>query len=173
MHGNKNRKYNSVVKCDNLLIKSIVYQLPSDIDSINEFESSLIKDFDKIIVLLRKDTKAQSESYTYRGSKHFMQQTPIQYGWGSWQTKSVYKFDNDDLETIKENEKSLIENSNHMIKLSNENNLFKIYLEDILDKNENYYDMLRYIGYSDSTLEYEKFLSKEHKLRITPITKLL
>jgi hypothetical protein len=143
------------------------------IQNINKFDTKIISDFDKIIVLLRKDTKSQSESYTYRGSKHFMQQTCIQYGAGSWQTKSVYKFDNDDLETIKENEKSLIEHTNHLIEVATKNNLFIIYLEDILSKNENYYSMLEYIGYTHSDLIYEKFLSKEHKLRLSPITKLL
>lgn len=173
MHGNKNRKYNSVVKFDNLLIKNIIYQLPTDIQNINEFDSKIVNDFDKIIVLLRRDIKSQAESYAYRGSKHFMQQCPVKYGRGSWQTKSVYKFDEDEMDMIKENEKTLIENTNHLIDFANKNNLFIIHLEDILDKNEVYYDMLKYIGYSHTEKLYDSILSKKHKLRIEPIKKLL
>lgn len=173
MHGNKNRKYSSIVKFDNLLIKNIVYQLPTDIKDINQFDSKLVNDFDKIIILLRKDIKAQAESYAYRGSKHFMQQCPVKYGWGSWQTKSIYKFDDDEIDIIKQNEKELIENTNHLINFATENNLFIIYLEDILAKNEIYYNMLKYIGYSHIDTVYDGILSKEHKLRIEPIKKLL
>jgi hypothetical protein len=173
MHGNKNRKYNSVVKFDNLLIKNIIYQLPTDIKNINDFDSKIINDFDKIIVLLRKDIKAQAESYTYRGSKHFMQQCPVKYGRGSWQTKSIYKFDDSEIGMIEENEKTLLENTDHLIKFATENNLFIIHLEDILDKNEVYYNMLEYVGYSHIDTLYDSILSKEHKLRIEPIKKLL
>lgn len=173
MHGNKNRKYDSILKFDNLLIKSIIYQLPIDIKNINDFDSKIINDFDKIVVLLRKDIKSQAESYTYRGSKHFMQQSPIKYGWGSWQTKSVYKFDEDEIDTIKENEIDLIKNTKHLIEFAKKNGLFIIYLEDILDKNEIYYNMLEYIGYSHIDTLYDGILSKEHKLRIEPIKKLL
>jgi hypothetical protein len=173
MHGNKNRKYNSIVKFDNLLIKNIIYQLPTDVQSITDFDLKIVNDFDKIIVLLRKDIKAQAESYAYRGSKHFMQQCPVKYGRGSWQTKSVYKFDENEMDMIKENEKTLIENTNHLINFARQNGLFIIYLEDMLDKNEIYYNMLKYIGYSHVETLYNNILSKEHKLRIEPIKKLL
>lgn len=172
MHGNKNRKYESILNYENILIKSIIYQLPAPMP-IEEFESNIVNDFDKIIILLRKDIKLQSESFTYRGSKHFMQQSSIKYGWGSWHTKAVYKFDDDEIDTINENEIYLLKNSEHLIKFANENNLFIIYLEDILDKTENYYKMLEYIGYSHIESLYDNVLSKKHKLRIEPVKKLL
>jgi hypothetical protein len=172
-HGNKNRNFNSILNFNNLLIKTIIYQLPNDISGINDFDIKIKNNFDKIIILLRKDIKAQAESYTYRGSKHFTQQCPIKYGRGSWQTKSIYKFDDDEIDMIEENEKTLIGNTDHLIKFATENNLFIIYLEDILDKNETYHNMLKYIGYSHIENLYDSILSKKHKLRIDPIKKLL
>ena len=47
--------YNDVIKKKDVFIKSTFKNLPTTIDN-------LVKDFDKIIILLRKNTKEQSES---------------------------------------------------------------------------------------------------------------
>lgn len=57
-------QYNYIQKFDNSLIKTIVFQQPSEIE-LEVFHNWLFNYFDKVILLDRRDKKLQSESFAY------------------------------------------------------------------------------------------------------------
>jgi hypothetical protein len=57
-------QFNHIKKFENVLIKTLVFQTPPNVE-INEYYEWLFNYFDHVILLDRKDKKLQAESYAY------------------------------------------------------------------------------------------------------------
>ena len=50
---------------NNIVVKTFIDQVPSNVDSNINFYAEFIKNFDKVILISRKDLKSAAESYAY------------------------------------------------------------------------------------------------------------
>lgn len=144
--------YNDIIKKKNIFIKCTFKNLPTTIDN-------LVKDFDKIIILLRKNTKEQSESsILVNKERSYLDMSPRKY-----RTYNITDFELND--TI-----SLYLDLNSKLKsISEEYQIPLFYYEDL------YYNDFTPL-FNELGLEYNSEYFKEHldvsnKYRIGDLTK--
>jgi len=130
--------YDELIKNENLFIKSTLSTLPHSLDKI-------IKDFDKVIFLLRKDFKSQLESVILVNKERtYLNHTKRNY--------NVYSITEKDIEYYTE---SLNKNTNQIIEASNKNNIPIFYHEDL------YYGTFQPL-FDELELDYNKEYFEEY-----------
>jgi hypothetical protein len=107
-----------------VLLKHIYYQVPPKFDSNDKWVTWLFNNFDKVILLDRRDRLAQAESFVYHQSKNL----------SSWHIKQVYKFKDIDSKSINERIEYLNKDGESLLNLSKECPIF--YYEDIFIKKD-------------------------------------
>jgi hypothetical protein len=140
-----------------VLLKHIYYQLPPKYDSIENWVNWLFSNFDKIILLDRRDRVAQAESFVYHQSKNLK----------SWHVKQVYKIDNLDQNMINERIEFLNSDGESLLKFSDQYPIF--YYEDIFVKKDTEVinTMFNYLNITPIQKHIERFIiSETNKVRI-------
>jgi hypothetical protein len=120
-----NREHINVIESSNdVFIKNIVYQYPKKYNNKEQWYDWLFLNFDKIILLDRKDRVAQSESFVYHETKNNI----------NWHIKSYY--DLSDVNPSKINERIFeLENDGRLL-LDKSNEFPMFYYEDLfVEKN--------------------------------------
>ena len=121
---------------ENVFFKNICYQYPTKYNNKDEWYEWLFNNFDKIILLDRKDRLSQSESFVYHESKNDL----------NWNIHSYYDLTNIDKTRIEKRIEILEEDGQFLLNNSNKFPLF--YYEDLyVDKNmDKINELFDYIG---------------------------
>lgn len=109
----------------NVLLKHIYYQIPPKYDNRDEWLEWVFQNFDKVILLDRKDRTAQAESFVFHQSKNLP----------SWHIKRYYDINQLNPEKIEKRIKMLEEDGEGISQYSDRFPLY--FYEDIfIDKNK-------------------------------------
>lgn len=143
---------------NDILLKHIYYQLPPKYKTMDEWLYWLFNNFDKIILLDRRDRVAQAESFEYHQSKNL----------SSWHIKQFYNIDNIDPKQIQNRIEFLNNDGDCLSKFSEKFPMF--FYEDIfINKDMNVINSLfEYIEIEPIQKYIEQFIiSDKNKVRIT------
>lgn len=146
--------YNHVIQYENVFVKHIYRQMPSDLD-LSHFDlyNKFYEDFDKIVFLDRKNIKEQLESLSHSLTTNV------------WHTSYVYN-DTKHNTFIDEELKNMEFWKKHFHTLANQKNAKVFYYEDIYSTKENMLEFLKAIDSDYNELYYNKFLDNSKKYRV-------
>lgn len=146
IHKNKT-EYSELITRENIFVKSAYRTLPVSLET-------LLKDFDRVIILLRKNQKEQVESAILaHKEENFLDYTPRKY--------NVYNITNSELKEISDRYNFLNET---LVRFAKTNSLPVFYYEDL------YYGdftaLFKQIGVEYDQECYREFLDVSNKYRI-------
>lgn len=156
--------YQIIHNGNDILLKHIYYQVPPNYKSIDGWLDWLFTNFNKIILLDRRDRVAQAESFVYHQSKNS----------GSWHIKQFYNMDTVNPEKIQDRIRFLENDGNSLIKFSEKYPMF--YYEDIfINKDPKVIKSLFEYIEIEPIREYinQFIISNDNKVRITKETQTL
>lgn len=147
--------YNHVIQYDNVFVKHMYDQFPSDLKSlsINEINEIYYKSFDKIVFLDRKNIKEQLESLSHSLTTNM------------WHSSYVYNDKKHNVFIDKEL-KHILFWKEEFHAFANKKNSKVFYYEDIYSTKENMLEFLKEIDSSYNEIYYNKFLDNSKKYRV-------
>jgi hypothetical protein len=143
---------------NDILLKHIYYQLPPHYETMDEWLNWLTNNFDKIILLDRRDRVAQAESFEYHQSKNFF----------SWHVKQFYNITSINTSQIQNRIKFLNNDGECLRKISGKYPMF--FYEDIfVNKNINIINSIFQYMEIEPIEKYvnQYIISDNNKVRIT------
>lgn len=143
---------------DDILLKHIYYQLPPNYENMDEWLSWLFTNFDKIILLDRRDRIAQAESFVYHQNKNLP----------SWHIKQFYNMDGINPKQIQNRINFLNKDGECLIKLSEKFPIF--FYEDIFVNKDMdiIHSLFKYLEITPIEKYIQQFIiSDNNKVRIT------
>ena len=144
---------NEIESLDNVFFKHICYQFPPKYENKELWYDWLFSNFDKIILLDRKDRTSQSESFVYHETKNH----------ATWHIRSYYDLSNIDKSKIDERIELLEQDGKFMNEKSKDYPLF--YYEDLfVDKNvEKINELFQYLNLSPIQKHIDEFIYSDTK----------
>lgn len=147
-------KWDKVIQHPNVFVKGIGWHIPKELKhlTLSEFYKKIYKEFDKVVILKRKDIGAISKSIVHSQTS------------GEWHRK--YVSGDVDKRHLREVMEFITERDRELNEIIKENNSIVYHYEDIFEDMDTLKEFLNVIGSKWNEREWNRYLSPTNRYRI-------